>query len=80
MLWHARPAQVRGPDALRAFSRFLVEPYQGPDSQGGKAGAAAAAAAGANGGDAAQLQQEVQRLRARVAELEQQLVAAQQRR
>ncbi|GAB4816275.1 hypothetical protein N2152v2_003321 [Parachlorella kessleri] len=74
--------EVRGPDAIRAFSRFLRDPYKGAPAGDSKAPSAAA-----NGSDTSsrseevlQLRQEVERLQAQVAQLEQQLAAAGQQR
>lgn len=61
--------QVRGPEALQAFSKNLLQPYQGR-------GAAAGDEQQGGSGAPAALQAEVGRLQARVAELEAQLAAA----
>ena len=62
----ALPAQVRGPEALGAFSKNLLKPYQGR-------GAAAGDEQQSGFAPAATLQAELGRLQARVAELEAQL-------
>ena len=75
--------EVRGVEALRAFSRLLVDPAAAEEA--GRRGTllpGADAAAGGDGGEAGDggssgpLEAEVSRLRARVAELERELAAA----
>eukprot|EP00887_Chlorella_sp_A99_P003028 scaffold9.g3028.t1 len=66
--------EVRGPEALRAFSASLLRPYAGRGAADG--GGAPPAAAGDNG-LVDELQRQVAALRARVAELEVELAAAQ---
>ena len=59
--------EVRGPEALQAFSHNLIRPYQGPSSSAGGA---------ADNSLVGELQRQVQQLQARVRELEAQLTAA----
>lgn len=63
--------EVRGVDALRAFSTYLVHPYQYTAPTEGPSGGAAA---GGSEREAA-LAAEMAKLKARVAELEAQLAA-----
>jgi hypothetical protein len=73
--------QVRGTDAIKAFSQNLVVPYQPPQRAPGEddAAAAAPAAAPASGGSNSLLEEmrrQVEAQAARIAELEAQLKAA----